>query len=75
MGLVLIAKLPLEGLGPAVVDVEIDKINVIAPFFLKPVHDGRQSLAGRSPEGEELDQGWIAIGQIYRIWIRRMERG
>jgi hypothetical protein len=35
------------------------------------VHDGRQSLAGRSPESKELDQSHPAGAQLHAARIRR----
>ena len=66
MGLILISELALELVIPAVIDVQIHKINLTAVFRFQPVHDGRQSLAARSPESEEFNQGWAATSQRYR---------
>ena len=60
MGLVLIVEHALKFISTAVVDVQIDKIDVLIKLSLEPVHDGRQSLAGRSPESEEFDQRGLA---------------
>jgi hypothetical protein len=43
------------------------------------VHDGRQFLAGRSPEGEELHQGWLPRrqpdGRRVRSFLARPQCG
>jgi len=59
MRLVAIPELPLERFCAWIVDIQVHEIDLIPPLLLEPVHDGRQGAAGRSPEGEELKQGWL----------------
>jgi hypothetical protein len=56
VGLILVVEHSLELIILAVIDVQINKVNVLVKLSLEPVHDGRQRLAGRSPECEEFDQ-------------------
>ena len=55
MRLIAVAELPLEGVVSRIINIQIYKIDTIPPLLLKPVHDGSQTLAGRSPKGEELE--------------------
>jgi hypothetical protein len=71
VGLDPVAKLPLEVVIARVIDVKIDEVDVLAVLLFEPMHDGRQSLAGRSPEGEELHQRRLAGGQVHRRRVGR----
>jgi hypothetical protein len=57
------AELPLELVIPRIVNIEVDKVDLIPIHLFEPVHDGRHALAGRSPEGEELKQDRLASAQ------------
>lgn len=63
MGLVAVSQFSFEGLCIGIVDVKICEINLSGILSFKPVHDGRQRLAGRSPEREELDHLWPSRSQ------------
>ena len=56
MGLVPVSQLSFERFRIGIVDVEVCEINLSGILSFKPVHDGRQRLAGRSPESEELKE-------------------
>ncbi len=71
VGLDPVAELALEVVIARVVDVQVDEVDLLAVLLFEPVHDGRQSLAGRSPEGEELDQRRLAGGQVHRRRVGR----
>jgi hypothetical protein len=73
MRLVEIAKLLLERIGVAVIDIQVNKVDLIAVFSLQPVHDGRQRAAGRSPEGEKFDQLGFSRRQRHAAWVARMQ--
>ncbi len=66
-----ISQFALERVRTWIVDVEINEVDVFLPLCFEPVHDGRQSLAGRSPESEKLDQRHPAGAQIHSTRIRR----
>ena len=55
MGLITVSQLPFKRVRIGIVDVDVYEINLSGILCFKPVHDGRQRLAGRSPEGEELE--------------------
>ena len=56
MRLIPVSQLSFERFRIRIVDVEVCEINLSGILSFKPVHDGRQRLAGRSPEREELDE-------------------
>jgi len=64
MGLVPVAQLSFERLRIGIVDVKVCEINLSGILSFKPVHDGRQRLAGRSPEREELEYLWASRSQV-----------
>jgi hypothetical protein len=66
-----VTQLSLERVRTGIVDVEINEVDVFLPLCFEPVHDGRQSLAGRSPESKELDQSHPAGAQLHAARIRR----
>ncbi len=66
MGLVPVAQLSFERLRIRIVDVEVCEINLSGILSFKPVHDGRQCLAGWSPEREELKEHRLARSQVNR---------
>jgi len=66
MGLVAVSQLSFESFRIGVVDVEVCEINLSGILSFKPVHDGRQRLAGRSPEGKELDDLRLSRSQDNR---------
>lgn len=66
MGLIPVTQLSFERFCIGIVDVEICKIDLSGILCFKPVHDGRQPLAGRSPEGEELDDLSLSRSQLNR---------
>ncbi len=65
MGLVKITKGILITLGRAIVDIEINKVNLSTILRFEPVHDGHQCLAGRSPESKEFHQLDTTGRQLY----------
>lgn len=68
-----IAKLLFEAVVPWIVNIEIDEVDLFTVLLFEPVHDGRQALAGRSPEGEELQQNGLAGAQGDSRWIGRLQ--
>ncbi len=66
MGLVSVSQLSFERFRIGIVDVEVCEINLSGILCFKPVHDGRQRLAGRSPEREELDELRSSRSQVNR---------
>lgn len=66
MGLYSISQHPLELICARIVNIKIDEIYPIVVLNLEPVNHRRQSLAPRSPEGKELNQGGLSAGEIHR---------
>lgn len=71
MRLITVSQLLLESIRSRVIDVQVNKINLIYVLNLKPMHDGRQCPACWSPECEELDQLRPSGGQLDRRRVRR----
>jgi hypothetical protein len=67
-----VTELVFEAVIARVIDVEIHEGDPVTVFLLEPVHDGRQLLARRSPEREELDQRRPASSQVDRCRICRL---
>ncbi len=73
MGLVPVSQLALEGRRIWVINIEINESDCACIFCLKPVHDGCDCSAGRSPEGEKLHQNGTSRGQRDRTGIGSLE--
>jgi hypothetical protein len=70
-----VSELLLEAVVPWIINIEIDEVDLFTVLLFKPVHDGRQSLAGRSPEGEELDKRRASCPQGDRRRIGCLQPG
>src|SRR3990172_8475514 len=75
MRLVAKSQVSFERIVGGIIDIQVYEIQPFAVLCFEPMHDGRQTTAGRSPEREELHQLGLTGGQLHLLRVSRFQPG